>query len=438
MNNCEYLPWSGRRYQISPIGEIKDSSGNSIETFLKDGHLHVRLCWVLGTRDYNLASIVLITFGKIKIPEYLFDEIVPLYKDSSITNLSPVNLLYKFKSGKLEVQDFPGFYYIPFFSDYAINSAGDLINITTGKFKVWSITKPNEIKNSTGGYRYSRVVNEEGYSKCLFLHRAMCLVFLDYDSSIDGLVVNHKDGDPSNNELSNLELVTHLRNNIHAVEVGLRGDNKPVLCKNLRTGEIMQFPSIGACGRHFNEPRAGFIHHRIFKSPTKVFSDMLVFKLDDDKPWPDFDMTKIAISGINDNYVGRNVFTGDLVIFNSCSDNRFGVKAATILNHVKNKIKIPVNGWNFKYLDDKEPWPIHSEKHLKIYSKYRIYPPDGVQCIDIESNEETFFESVSICCQKFTFQKNVLYSLMKSKKPYKGKYVFELFDIRKNLGHPAE
>jgi hypothetical protein len=153
------IPWSGRRYFLNGIGELTNQKGEFIETFERNGERFVVLEWLLGQREYSVAVLVLVTFGLVQIPDHLLDEIIPLYKDGSATNLSPSNLLYKFKSGSLQVENFPGFYYIPFYNEYAINIKGELINIKTGKYKSWSITKPIPEKNQTGGYLYSRVVN---------------------------------------------------------------------------------------------------------------------------------------------------------------------------------------------------------------------------------------------------------------------------------------
>lgn len=65
------------------------------------------------------------------------------------------------------------------------------------------------------------------------------------------LIVNHKDGVKSNLRLSNLELTTYSGNLIHAYETGLRNDNHPVIVKNLSTGNIKRYLSIGACAKAF-------------------------------------------------------------------------------------------------------------------------------------------------------------------------------------------
>jgi len=435
------VPNSGRRYYVNEIGQITTNTNVVIKTFKENDEIYIELDWVLGRRKYLVSIIVLVSFGLLKIPDYLLDEVIPLYRDNSKANLSPINLLYKFKNGRIEVEGFPGFYYIPFYVDYAINVNGELINIKTGKYKSWSITKPNEYKNATGGYRYSRVVNDLGFSKTLFQHRALCYVFKDYNNNVLDLVVNHIDGNPENNSINNLELVSHKRNNIHAVEIGLRGDNKPVLSRNIKTGEVIRFESIAACGRYYGQPRAGFVVHRL-KNKSTIYSDMLQFKYDDGTPWNDVPLENIEISRIGkaELILARNVFTGKIIFFNGSSDGEIltGVKKDTILLHVRENKNIPIKGWNFRWSSDDITWPEHTEKHLKIYSKFPIYPPDGAIVIDVDNSEELFFESVSLACCYLKITKAIFHNSLRSGKPINGKYNVRLFRLRENLGHPTE
>lgn len=67
MNDYEYIPWSGRRYLISIAGEIKDSSGNTIETFFES----VSIC----CQKFNFQKGILYSLMKsknhIKVNMYL-------------------------------------------------------------------------------------------------------------------------------------------------------------------------------------------------------------------------------------------------------------------------------------------------------------------------------------------------------------------------------
>lgn len=53
--------------------------------------------------------------------------------------------------------------------------------------------------------------------KFIHIHRLVAIMFLNNDSNLP--IVNHKDGDKLNNNLSNLEWVTVLQNNLHSINV---------------------------------------------------------------------------------------------------------------------------------------------------------------------------------------------------------------------------
>lgn len=59
-------------------------------------------------------------------------------------------------------------------------------------------------------------------SKRFYLHRILADAFVDKPKSDKRLCVDHKDGDKLNNEISNLEWVTHGENNRRAYQQGLK------------------------------------------------------------------------------------------------------------------------------------------------------------------------------------------------------------------------
>lgn len=442
-NSKRYLPWSGRRYLVSQCGKVINSDGEIIEqTYLND-EAYVHLEWVLGKRDYLVSLLILIGFDKLKLPEHLLSEVEVLYIDNNKSNLAPVNLLYRYKCGPLPVENYPGYYYIPFYNDYAISQGGEIININTGKQKVWSITKLGGIKNQTGGYAYQRVLNDEGFSKTLFLHRALCYVFKPYDRNVMSLVNNHKDGNPSNNKIENLEWATYSQNNQHAYDIGLRPNAAiTILMKDLKTGLIKQFSSITACANYLGNPRGDFIRWRLINQPKRIYSDMLLFKYNNDEPWPEIDLAKAKIhrAGTANDIVARNVFTGDLIIFSGTlkGSEITGVKSATILCHAREESVIPVNGYNFRYLSDDIVWPIHTERHLKIYEKYPIYPPDGVICFDRTTNKEIFYTSFAEAAKSFSVGKATFRKIVQKNLLLSNRYIFKYFKLRESLGPAIE
>lgn len=438
--NVRELQYSARRYWLSENGTIYNSSNEKIPTFLKDGHVFVKLSWINGLDDYKLATLMLITYKKTSLPDHLLERIEPLYIDNDPENLSVQNILYRFSDGPIEVEDIPGFYYVPLFANYAINKKGEIVNWRTKKYKVWSFTKPVVERNALGGYAYNRVVNDEGFSVTLFRHRAICLTFQTYGSNVNSLVVNHKDGVPGNDWSDNLELVTYQENNVHAFRTGLRNDNKPVLSKDLRTGEIKKFNSSNECAQHYGYPQGCHVRYRILSK--KVHSDFIIFKDDDGTAWPEYDLNKVKIHiAKNANFIiGRNVFTGDFIRFSGTAkgSEATGVKEATILKHAKEDRLIPINGWNFRYEHKETKWPEHTRRHLIIYETYPIYPPDGLIAFNLETNEEVFFPSVARGSHELKINKHLIFKAIKEDKAVQKKWKFKLFDIRKNLGQPTE
>ena len=68
--------------------------------------------------------------------------------------------------------------------------------------------------NQTIGRYYVGLVSSSGKVKNLLLHRVVAQTFISHDDFKN--TVNHKDGNPQNNEVENLEWVTQSQNNKHA------------------------------------------------------------------------------------------------------------------------------------------------------------------------------------------------------------------------------
>ena len=84
------------------------------------------------------------------------------------------------------------------------------------------------------------------------VHRLVALTFLP--PSHDGMEVNHKDGNKTNNHVSNLEWVTKSQNEKHSREE-LGNLCKPVKAICLKTGEVRIYPSQTATARDGFEPK---------------------------------------------------------------------------------------------------------------------------------------------------------------------------------------
>lgn len=131
-------------------------------------------------------------------------------------------------------------------SEYKVDSNGFIISKRDGT--------PMKPSLSPHGYLTTTVMIN-GKRKTMPIHSAVAKSFLG-DKTIEGLVVNHKDGNKQNNHISNLEWVTPKENIRHSVDilgknVGELNTNARRICgRDKNTMEIKYaFNSIIECAK---------------------------------------------------------------------------------------------------------------------------------------------------------------------------------------------
>lgn len=89
---------------------------------------------------------------------------------------------------------------------------------------------------------------KDGEPKTLLVHRLQAMAFLG-DPPQEGLTVNHKDGNPLNNVVENLEWMTIKENIVYGFQNGQYSSAHPVVIKN-RDGEVLSFRSKTDCSKY--------------------------------------------------------------------------------------------------------------------------------------------------------------------------------------------
>ena len=264
----------------------------------------------------------------------------------------PYHCGYRFEGGKLEVKGHQGFYYVPGHLSRAIDSSGNLYSISRNTPLTWYSTKPG-IRNSIGGYLFNRI--DDGASvQSLNRHRAMMMVFSDYPDNCDLLIVNHINGIPGDDRLDNLEWISRKGNINHAYESGLRSQNKPVLARNIFTGEVTEYYSVAECGRQLNILDKT-LNYRLEKlSFSTVGRQGYQFKYkDDERDWiiPDdphaalakaIQARKVSVTEVED---GKETIYGSVGLAAKAT----GVNQSTVAWRVQNNVTSAKNGFIFKY-----------------------------------------------------------------------------------------
>lgn len=360
-----YLPFSNKRYYLSN-DLLYSTNGDALN--LVDGC--VEIAWVDGFKKYPFELLVYFCKKKPIDPDLIMSVVV-VFLDGDRSNLEKSNLSYRFNS-PIEVDGHSGFFRVPGYNNYAISVDGRLINTDTGKEKVWSVTKPNKLRNSLGGYRYAGVNTDEGNYTNLFRHRAMIYTFTQIPDGVGDMVVNHKDGIPGNDELSNLELTTYAENNQHAYDNGLRTTaSKALLVKNLATDEIVRYPTIKLAANACGYNTGTFIYYRMRDNPNGVYSDNLMFKFDDGTEWPEPDYSRVLLANNNREVTLFDVLKKELRIFPSCASAGWflGVDGDTIGRYARKKVNKILKGHYVRFNEDIRDIPVLSDKVLNILSK---------------------------------------------------------------------
>lgn len=426
------LQFSDGRYTVNSFGEVKDSEGLELTTIVRDGVKYIWLDWIYGRKEYEYGLIVAVATRNIQIPKHLIQFVQVFYEDGNKENTFPSNLCYRF-SKLLEIEEFPGFYYIPYYTRYGIDENGRLLCLRFRKIKKWIISSKKAKNNRKGGYFVAVAHHDYKGHRHISRHRAKGLTFLEYSRSVLELVINHKDGVPGNDDISNLEWVTKSQNNQHAYDNNLFSNKvTPILVKNWITGEVVRYDSIMKCSRALGKTES-FLHVRAKKSDTR-YSDGLIMKFDDGSEWPEV-KPNIQTALIDRDIVAKNVFTGEMVILDGPAHGELvtGVKRATISYHCNNETLIPTDGFNFRYFSDDITWPVHTEHHLKIY---KMFPSglktDGVIVHDELGNELAFFESIQVASSSLNIPKNTIIRMIKDKTVLDGK-TFSSFKLIETL-----
>lgn len=260
-------------------------------------------------------------------------------------------------------------YIIPGFTNFNITKNGI----------VRSNKSNRQLKPSIGPYGYP-YVNVYDADKCKWrsvsIHLLLARTFVKNPDPVNKFFVNHKDGDKLNFSLDNLEWVTSLENQIHAIENGLRKDN--IFCKvlNVDTGTVEIYPSIGSALKAIGMKitNVNFVSKVNGKLVPNLFLNKYEFKLLNDKSKWFYNKENKILSKFKNigPFQAKNIETGEM--FESLSmkalSEKVGVSSSTVEEAIKHLETKAFSGFLFRIKSDEE-WPMSYEKTI-YYKKRQI------------------------------------------------------------------
>ncbi len=414
------IPLCGDRYRININGEIlctntsklipvgEDSEGNKL--------VHLKL-W-RGLDNYLIVELIARTFKPLFIPVTQWDKVLILAVDGNIRNFHPSNLVWKFPIG-LGSKKYPGYAYIPCFSKYVINKNGNIIKHSSSKECSYYISK--------NGYYCTRIQPDIGKTLIIGRHRLLALAWLDYPVDADNHIVNHIDGKPGNDGLDNLEWATYTRNIDHAYSNGLRTDNKPVLVRNVKTGEVQEYYGVSECARQLGI-KAGTCSHRLNNGKGRIYPGYLQFKYKDDPtPWrePEDIEAELNDGRFPKALLMRNYLTKEVTEFKdvtACAKS-LSLTHSAIAYRIDSNTSIYPGYLQFKYKDDPTPWREPSVEELEAVRSTKnncFSSTKPILCRSVISNTITEFLSLRQCEISLGIGYSILLELLNSEQPVNG------------------
>lgn len=338
---------------VTVSGKIKNEDMVELETFEdSNGDLMITVLFLGRLSSYRVIDIVAVHF---KFMEHLpFDvlrrvEAFPI--DGNQRHTHAGNLGYRFKDAPVLVEGTEDFFYIPGFPRRAINNRGELISTLDNKALSWYAMRPNDKKNIKGGY-YTNRVEVNGKARTMLRHRAMLMVFREYPDNCDSLLTNHIDGTPGHDHLDNLEWADYSLNLEHSYKNNLRTQNRPVIARNILTGEERVFYSVAECGRSLNiNDRT--INYKLEKCKfSSICRQGYQFKyLNDERDWiiPENPQEELEKFILKQQVLVKDTIDEDSKIFRSIGAAAIatGVSAYRISNQIKKEDKDIIDGFIF-------------------------------------------------------------------------------------------
>lgn len=221
--------------------------------FKKGNKYFVKFEWFNGLTEYDINIVICLSVNKANFSNDVLKQISIVYKTSDTMDISIDNTYYQFNN-PIESKEKEGFYYIPYYSNYLISKDGVVLKKDTLEIKKGHDWKNsfNNIKNVKGGYILYQGFTDKFGSKMTTMarHRLMGLAFIKYKFDPFVLVINHKDGEPGNDKIDNLEWITKQENNQHAYDNNLiTSKHRQIVAYNWITGFIKIYPTVQKCRR---------------------------------------------------------------------------------------------------------------------------------------------------------------------------------------------
>jgi HNH endonuclease len=318
----------------------------------------------------------------------------------------------------IESTEFPGFYEISGYSQYAIAKDGNVVSRYTGR-----LLKGHEFIDFRNphkpGYVILNLIDDKGKTKRWPRHRLVALIFKYPGIIFKDLEVNHINGIKGDDRADNLEWVTSKENTIHAFNNNLISKTKTnhhVSVRDVDTDEITKYPNINTCARDIGISVEAVLW-RLKSGERKIYPERKQYRHShDDKSWyiPEDIETELMLNGTNKKILMRKVLTNEVLEFEKLSDLASYLKLSpSVMTKWSNLQDQPVlPGFiQLKWSHDKSPWRCVNDPYLELGKSgfKRI-----IKVVDTKNDKSKLYLSATECARDNNILKTTLNWRLKS------------------------
>ena len=294
---------------------------------------------------------------------------------------------------------------IPGFSNYEISKNGIIRN------KISKLEFRGHINHR--GYIRVAIINDAGKKRGIGMHMLLGIVYISNPKNKP--VINHIDTNPSNNDLKNLEWVTHKENSLHAAKLGLYKSSIPILEKDIDTGIITKYKSITTCADN-NKMSTGALQYRLDVGEKRIFPERKQYRYHTKniKWYTPEDVEQCMLK--NSTYkkvLIKNITTGDIKEFDSVTDTAkfLNLAVSTVSVRLKQYPAILPNHIQLKWSWDKRPWVTK----LNFYENYnKTNKVRFVKRVNVMNNKEWVYATPMQCAKVHNIKHTTLIYRLKS------------------------
>ena len=346
------IPRTCQRYSIDQNYRLYDDHlGITLLDTIDSLDRLVNLPGTIYGENFTLFELAALTFKPLYLP------IIDIYK-AELTRRTDIiensrtmnNYFWKFKEPIISMV-YPGFRYIPGFTRYLIDIKGNVLSLSTGKYLTQHI--------SSVGYPSVRILNDINTSAIMSVHVLVALSFCQYGSDVCGLVVDHLNGDKTDNTPENLEWVKIEENNRRAQLHGLRHKKfRRVLCTDIKTDVTTSHESPAALALYLNVGKSSIFQYLNRINHDCAFKQQFLIR------YEDVENTLITIEDIvrygsqPRKVLVKNIHTGQITEYGSTAAflKTSGLTRKQLYGNLKRKNQKLYGDIIFKYSDDSTEW----------------------------------------------------------------------------------